>query len=282
LGGRYLDGLWSGIVSSHHRNPESRLLIQGKTPYEALKLLANLYPGARKAKIRNTAEQVLAQFHFSSFFGLTVRSSDGRIIAKNPAIAIAAKGTNAYEEAVQKEMLQTYYLEICTVVPGRILPALEAMIAEHHLHERDFTAFCNQSSIVPKTRVAAFGKALFSGYDLDFDSAIHKLVPQIENMVRYHLKAAGAVTTVLDKEGIEMEINLGALLEKPEAFLVFGEDLVFEMKALFCESRGPNFRHHLAHGLLETKDLCSVFAIYAWCLALRIVFNVFWNSCRKE
>ena len=28
---------------------------------------------------------------------------------------------------------------------------------------------------------------------------------------------------------------------------------MFEMKALFCESRGPNFRHRLAHGLLESR-----------------------------
>ncbi len=158
----------------------------------------------------------------------------------------------------------------------------ETMIAEHRLQERDFSSFCSQSSIVPPSRSLAFGKALFAGYDLDFDSAIDRLVPQVENMVRYHLKAAGVVTTTLDRESIEMEINLSSLLEKPEASLIFGENLVFEMKALFCESRGPNFRHHLAHGLLENKDLCSVFAVYAWCFTLRLVFNIFWNSCRKE
>ena len=261
---------------------ESRLLIQGKPLLEALKILANLYPGAKKAKIRQSAEQALTQFHFASFFGLAVRSHDGRIVAKNPGIANVAKGSNEYEEAVWKEMVQTYYFEICSVVPGRVLPALEAMIAEHRLQERDFTSFCSQSSIVPPSRSLAFGKALFAGYDLDFDSAIHRLVPQVENMVRYHLKAAGVVTTNLDRESIEMEINLSALLEKPEASLIFGEDLIFEMKALFCESRGPNFRHHFAHGLLEDKDFCSVFAIYAWCFTLRLVFNVFWNSCRKE
>ncbi len=266
----------SGMVA------ESRLLIHGKPPLDALKILANLYPGAKKAKIRESAEQALTQFHFGSFFGLSVRSHDGRIIAKTPGIANVAKGSKEYEEAVWKEMLQTYYFEVGSVVPGRILPALEAMIVEHRLQERDFTSFCSQSSIVPPSRSLAFGKALFAGYDLDFDSAIHRLVPQVENMVRYHLKAAGIVTTILDRESIEMEINLSALLDKPEALLIFGEDLIFEMKALFCESRGPNFRHHFAHGLLEDSDFCSVYAIYAWCFTLRLVFNVFWNTSRKE
>lgn len=260
----------------------SRLLIQGQPLLEALKILANLYPGAKKAEIRQSAEQALTQFHLGSFFGLSVRSHDGRIVAKNPGIANVAKGSKEYEEVIWKEMLQTYYFEIGSIVPGRILPALEAMIAEHRLQVRDFASFCSQSSIVPPNRYLAFAKALFAGYDLDFDSAIHRLVPQVENMVRYHLKAAGTVTTTLDRESIEMEINLSALLDKPEALLIFGEDLIFEMKALFCESRGPNFRHYFAHGLLEDSDFSSVFAVYAWCFTLRLVFNVFWNTGRKE
>lgn len=70
---------------------ESRKLIQGKNPTEALRILANIYPGATSTKIRSSAEQVFTQFHFSSFFGLTMRSRDGRVVAKNPGIAIAKK-----------------------------------------------------------------------------------------------------------------------------------------------------------------------------------------------
>jgi tetratricopeptide (TPR) repeat protein len=261
---------------------ESRMLVRGKPVLEALKTVANFYPGAKKVKVRAAAEEILSQFHFGSFFGFTVRSRDGRIVAKNPGIAIAPKGSDEYEQAVWKEMLQTYYLDICAAVAGRTIPALETMLMEHRLQLRDFESICRESSIVPPERAMAFAKALFYGYDLDFDSAIHRLVPQVENMVRYHLKASGAPTTVLDKDGTEAEINLGALLDKSEALLVFGEDLVFEMQAMFCESRGPNFRHHLAHGLLEDRDFETAFAVYAWCLALRLVFNVFWNSQRKE
>lgn len=261
---------------------ESRLLIRGKPVLEALKTLVNFYPGAKKDKIRSAAEEALTQFHFSSFFGFSVRSRDGRIVAKNPGVAFVPKGSPEYEHSVKQEMLQIYYIEICTVVTGRIVPALEIIIAEHRLRVRDFEAICSQSSIVPRERARAFAKALFAGYDLDFDSMIHRLVPQVENMVRYHLKVAGAVTTFLDKDGTEAEINLSALLDKPEALLVFGEDLVFELRAMFCECQGPNFRHYLAHGLLEDKDFETTFAIYAWCLALRIIFNVFWNSQRKE
>jgi hypothetical protein len=261
---------------------ESRKLIQEKTPDEALKILANIYPGVVRTKIRSSAEQALTQFHMGSFFGLAVRTRDGRIVAKNPGIAVAEKGSDEYEAEAWKEMLKNYYLEVGLAVFGRIVPALEAMIVEHRLQEKNFIILCNQSSIVPPSRAYAFGKALFSGYDLDFDTALHKLVPQIENMVRYHLKAAGAVTTTLDIEGLETEKGLSSLLELPQALQVFGENLIFEMTALFCDSQGPNIRNNLAHGLMESKDFESAHAVYAWCFALRLVFNVFWNSQRTE
>ncbi|HCJ84186.1 MAG: hypothetical protein A2Y28_04925 [Chlamydiae bacterium GWC2_50_10] len=58
------------------------------------KTMANFYPGAKKVKIRAAAEEILAQFHFGSFFGFAVRSRDGRIVAKNPGIAVVPKGSD--------------------------------------------------------------------------------------------------------------------------------------------------------------------------------------------
>ena len=70
---------------------DSQKLIQGKNLTETLKILANLYPGATKTKIRSSAEQSLAQFHFSSFFGLTTRARDGRVVTKSPGMAVAPR-----------------------------------------------------------------------------------------------------------------------------------------------------------------------------------------------
>ena len=110
--------------------------------------------------------------------------------------------------------------------------------------------------------------------------ALHLLVPQIEHMVRFHLKAAGIKTTTLDQAGVENELGLSALMELPGLTKVFGEDLSFELKALFCDAFGPNLRNELAHGLLDEDACSSVYSIYAWWLGLRLVFNTFWNSMR--
>ena len=95
-------------------------------------------------------------------------------------------------------------------------------------------------------------------------------------MVRFHLKQAGATTTNLDGKGIENENGLATLMELPEAVKVFGEDLAFEIRALFCDAFGPNLRNELAHGLLDDQACNSVSAIYAWWFGLRLVFNAYW------
>lgn len=257
-------------------------LVAGKEdPAEALKILANIYPGIDCQRIRSSVEETLSQVHLLSFFSSTTITPDGRIAAKTPGIC-DSNNSQKYEEVIRAEMLKSYYREIGIVACAQIIPALEAVLSEHRLQVEYFITFSNQSSIVPPNRANAFGKALYAGYDLDFESALHRLVPQLENMVRYHLKAANVITTTLDEEGIETENGLSALLKKPEASQIFGENLVFEMKALLCDGSGPNLRHLFAHGLLENGEFQSAYSIYTWYLTLRIVFNVFWNSLNRE
>jgi hypothetical protein len=100
-------------------------------------------------------------------------------------------------------------------------------------------------------------------------------------MVRFHLKNAGVKTTNLDIDGIENEIGLSTLMGLPETETVFGKDISFELKALFCDALGPNLRNELAHGLLDDDSFQSIHAIYAWWMGLRLVVNPFWNAARK-
>jgi hypothetical protein len=101
-------------------------------------------------------------------------------------------------------------------------------------------------------------------------------------MVRVHLKQAGAQTTNLDKDGIENENGLSTLMDLPKVAAVFGKDLSFEIKTLFCDAFGPNLRNDLAHGLLDEDAFNSPNAIYAWWLGLRLVFNTWWNTAHKD
>ncbi|WP_265307031.1 DUF4209 domain-containing protein [Verminephrobacter eiseniae] len=260
-----------------------RISVRGKSATEALLVFAHLCGGAAKVdELRNRTLEQMREFPIQWSVAMTVRSQDGRVIAKRPPMNFNAKPTEDNEDAIRYQMIRLYSENVGIAAHGIILPALEFLLLEHRLREADFVDIANQSPIVPKGRAGLFGKALFAGFDRDFVTALHLLLPQIEHLVRVHLKQAGAKTTNLDKDGIENENGMGTLMNLPEAEQVFGRDLAFELRALFCDAFGPNLRNELAHGLLDEKAFHSPFTIYAWWLGLHLVFNTWWNMAHKS
>jgi hypothetical protein len=265
----------SGPVDITELVDNARNAVTGKGPVEALTTFANIHRGARVTRLRSQSEEMLRQRPLQALISATHVSRDGRVIARRPGMSLSDPNAEENSEAIWSEMVKHYSMEIGLVVRGSIWPSLEVLCAEHRLRENDFIEMANRSPIVPEGRERLFGKALFLGYDKDFVAAVHLLVPQIEHMVRWHLKARNVKTTTIDSSGIENENGLSALVDAPETQQVFGEDLAFELKALFCDPFGANLRNELAHGLLSYEACESVFGIYAWWLGLRIVFNTF-------
>jgi hypothetical protein len=258
---------------------QSRKAVSGKQPIEALKTLANIHSGEQVDVLRERVLERMRAFPLQWIIESTTFSRDGRVIAKRPAMSLLATELSASDErAIQAAMVRDYGLFIGIAVQSAILPAVEVLRMEHRLREADFVELAQHSPIVPSGRAVLFGKALFAGYDGDFVTALHLLIPQIEHMVRIHLKQAGAATTTLDKEGIESENGLSTLMALSEVEAIFGKDLVFELKALLCDAFGPNLRNELAHGLLDDSDCRSPAAIYAWWLGLKLVFNTWWSA----
>lgn len=259
----------------------ARKSVAGKSVQDALFSFANIYQGARVDQIRTESEKILQQSIFRRLVGSTHLSHDGRVIAKQPAAGFDSTPASD-APALWAQMVHDYQILINIVVHGDIWPAHEVLLQEHRLREDDFIDLASQSPIVPRGRERLFGKALYAGFDRDFTVSMHLLAPQIEHMVRFHLKNAEVKTTNFDIEGIENENGLSTLMALPETETVFGKDLSFEIKALFCDALGPNLRNELAHGLLDDDSFQSIHAIYAWWMGLRLVFNTFWNAARRE
>ena len=260
----------------------ARKSVQGKEPVEALKAFANLHSVANAKQLRESAIKNLRNHPLQALFPTMVMSHDGRVIAKRSGMGHSDTPTDDDEIRIRHEMIHSHSLSVGLVVQGCIWPALEMLLLEHRLREADFVALARQSPIVPIGRELLFGKALFAGYDRDFATALHLLAPQIEHMVRFHLKQAGVKTTTLDSNGIETEKGLSSLMDLPEAEKIFGEDLSFEIKAVFCDPSGPNLRNELSHGLIDVDACQSAYAIYAWWFGLKLVFNTFWNASRTD
>jgi len=259
----------------------ARNSVKGKPLLEALKAFANLHHGVKAKEMRDSALERIRDHPLQALMPATVMSRNGRVIAKRPGMSMGSTLSSDDEIVIRAEMIRDYGILVSIVVQGDIWPAHEVLLAEHRLRESDFTNLAKQSPIVPEGREGLFGKALFAGYDRDFVTALHILVPQIEHMVRVHLKAAGAKTTTLGIDGIENENGLSTLMELPEAEKVFGANLCFEFRALLCDAFGPNLRNELAHGLLDEAACQSIFGIYAWWFTLRLIFNAWWSTKKK-
>jgi len=186
----------------------ARNSVAGKPLQEALLSFANIHQGENVENLRKRVLERMREFPLQFLSAATVMSRDGRVIAKRPAMGWGSELTASDEIAIRAEMVRDYGMLVGIVVQGDIWPAHEVLLLEHRLREADFTELARHSPIIPKNRTGLWGKALFAGYERDFVTALHILIPQIEHMVRVHLKQAGAKTTNLDKDGVQNESPL--------------------------------------------------------------------------
>ncbi|WP_442783957.1 DUF4209 domain-containing protein [Collimonas fungivorans] len=258
----------SGIMEA------ARERVRAKDSLQSMSAFAQLYRGPNVDDMRVSAQKIMANSLLQHLFGSSVISAEGRTVVKQPP---TIHDPNAKESAVNLQMVRNFMTTIGLVVQGQILPALETMKLEHDWHEWEFTQLVERSPIVPRNRADLVAKGLYAGYCLDFIQAVHLLAPQIENIVRFHLKRLKAITTTTSAEGIVMENGMSTLVKLPEMEKIFGKNLTFELTALYCDQNGPNLRNQMAHGLLDSIDCNSVAGVYAWWLFLRLVVREYWR-----
>ena len=254
--------------------------VKGKATEDAVFALSNLFRVNAK-EMREAAIKSLAETPLRALISSSLVTLDGRTAARNPGFNFQS-GPEENNAAIEAETIRFHYEPLVNVaVMGYIIPALDAITVEHQMSEGYFVQVAKVSPIVPPGRDRLYGKALYHGYNRDFASALHLLIPQIEHMVRHHLKMNHVTTTSLDRDGIETENGLSTLVDLPEVKQIFGEDLTFELRALFCSPYGANLRNEVAHGLVEEAKCFSTHSVYAWWLGLKMAFNTFWSSIRQ-
>lgn len=199
----------------------------------------------------------------SSLFGATSVSPDGRKISSIPPL----DGKNR-DDVILKNAIKNFGIHMHLVVEGCILPALEQIQQEHLFPKEFLIQLCKFSSIVPEKREILVANALYQGFEGDFRSAIHLLAPQVENMIRQLLKRNRLVTTHTENS-IEEEKGLSRLVRSARNIL--GDDLWFELQAVFTDSLSANLRNEVGHGLLDDDTSNSLYSVYAWWMILRLV-----------
>lgn len=266
----------SGVIDLTKAAQHARARVKDLDVLTALMKFVTLAQYASEAEARQEATATVNAPRLSNLVSRVIYTPDARVAARSTPTL----GDDSQDDRIWHVMVSDFSLRATGLAHGAILPALSQLHVEHRLSLRDFRNIAQSSAVVPADREGLFALALFHGFNRDFTSALYILAPQMENLVRQLLKAARVSTSTFDADNIETENSLNALLERPEAAEIFGPDLVFELRALYCEQVGPNLRNQVAHGLLDDDESASSHAVYAWWQALRLVYMPYWNQYR--
>lgn len=258
---------------------EAMRRVQGKNPLNALLAFCTLHPFPRREALFQQARELIAQSLVGRLFGGVTFAGDGRAVARRSG---ADSGTVAEAGQVESRAIKACCEIAAMTAYGMIRPALESMQLESYLTLLDFAHLAGHAGIVPRDRVDTVAQGLYAGYCGDYVQAIHILVPQFEHMVRVALQDAGAHTTTHDANGLDMEVGLSNLVERPQMTVVFGDDLTFTIRAIMCEQEGPNLRNAVAHGMADSALCNSMHGVYAWWLVLRLVVESFVADLPEE
>ncbi|MGF1611453.1 MAG: DUF4209 domain-containing protein [Kiloniellales bacterium] len=261
-------------------------LLTGKSFEDALCILAAIARPIDPIPYRSEIEQMIADSPFQATIAAGIFDGAGRKVDVRPP---ALTGDPAERERAMLGFM-AYYADPYRLeaVAGSIAPAMRQMLSEHGVYSPAIEAFVKESAFIPDGRVSIFARGIRFGFEWDISTALHLLIPQVENALRALLAQQGTITTALDAVGIEEAWPLGKILNESALADMLGNAHVYELRSLLLGQPGSNFRNLLAHGLLGDEHLAGHGALYLWWLILRIVvmhtptFRSFVESCLNE
>ncbi len=252
--------------------------VRDRSLLDALLALACLVTLPSKQHLREQAEQH-ANDSIWRLFPRVMLNDQGKVVARQPGLY----GSRKEEEAsLQAEVLHSAILHYSLSAQGTILPAIGQIIREHVVTIGDFLHLVQDNPFVPPGREMIVARGLHAGMMGDFLVSTHLLVPQVEHAIRTLAQRVGVITSSLTSVGIQDELSLNDLLEKPELAQIFNEDTLFTLQDLLVEHHGANLRNLVAHGLLDHDSFYSGAAVYLWWLVLWLCCIPVMNGIYQE
>ena len=235
----------------------------------ALARFASLATSPDPDTLREEAGKRAADNLLSTLMSSTVVDNDGKVVARSPAHI----GGGADEDcALRYDIVLTEGQRRLTDVVGLIEPARQCIQSEHSLNRRDLRPLIVMTPMVPNDRVDLIATGFERFFGGDFFSALHILVPQLENSLRHILKQAGIDPSAIQSDMTQESRSLSVMLVQDRQTLekILGPAIVFEIENLFDFRGGPALRHQLAHGLLSSSACYEFDSIYACWFMFRL------------
>lgn len=258
----------SGEMDISEYVEESRASVRGLPWEDAFFEFVSFVPLIDPSELRTTTEEEIAKHPLQAMIATSIHDASGRKVGVRPPAFTDDR--EQYEKAVAGFMEQNASLRRHFSIHANIAPAMRQIIEDHDVDQSHFAAVLDASALIPEERRELFYQAFEAGFRWDFSTALHILIPQVENALRFVLEQHGISPVNVDGAGVEEVWGIERVLDHPKALETFGEAFIFELRSLLVHRLGPNLRNLFAHGALPPAGFCGETAFYLWWVILRL------------
>ncbi len=126
---------------------------------------------------------------------------------------------------------------------------IQETIQKHNLDVENITDFISKSPVIEENRLTIIKEGLNAYFNGNFLSAIHLIIPQIEEAIRNLVEMVGGGVLKPSRTGGYNLRTFDDILRDKLVCEVFGEDITNYLIVLFTDQRGWNLRNNVCHGL---------------------------------
>lgn len=142
---------------------------------------------------------------------------------------------------------------------------------KYTISEKDIAFVFEDNLFVCDDQKESYVKGIVAGFNGDFITSMHILMPQVERSIRCLAEQCGAITYKTDVDGTESCLGLGAVLGLSELQECVEEDLLFNMRLFYSSQYGIGMRDQIGHGLLcDHEIIASWQSLATWWFTLRL------------
>lgn len=219
--------------------------------------------------IREQTLKQLEEAPLHAHIDAEIYDETGRKVGRRPSIS--SSDPKEREAAIEGFIEQNAGFHRHLAVAGSIAPAVQTILSEHDVTEREIEGLIAESGFIPEGRLPLFVRAIADGFRWDFSTALHVFVPQAENGLRYLIEQAGEVPRSLNQDGVEEVWSIERIMGNERLRRALGAAFAFDLQSLLSGRTGPNLRNSIAHGLVSPDSLNSPTGFYLWWLLFRLV-----------
>jgi len=156
------------------------------------------------------------------------------------------------------ELVRRNYRWYVSLTASLLTRALASFRRQGTLSTESLVSAIEESPVFPKEKSEIIGRGFERYVDGDYVSALHVLVPHLEDCMRRFLGKLGGSTTSVLPSGKMREKPLDQVLESGEirrVFALFSDRLWRYFEHVLVAETGLNLRNDVAHGLLRADEL---------------------------